>query len=245
MEDVGHLFRSQLTTDDVADYRNVDPRIGTLEDFNEMNTALKAAGIKVIVDVVPNHCSNDHVWFQDALKAGKGSEERRRFHFYDGWFSILYIDLINSFVGIGPGKDQPPQDWQCTFGGPAWSPSGTGDGQWYLHSFDSSQPDWNWDHPDIVADFLKTIKFWADRGVSGFRVDVADSCKKQMDIAIKLNAAERHAISEEHSKVGSTVVDPMRDLDEVLEVYKGWRKVFNQYDPPITYVSFIRMKTYD
>jgi hypothetical protein len=140
-------------------------------------------------------------------------------------------------IGTGPNKDQPPQDWMCIFGGSAWSPSGMDDGTFYLHTFDSSQPDWNWDHPDVVADFLKTIKFWADRGVSGFRVDVADQCKKHMNLAMRLNWKERQAITAEHKKYGSPVVDPMRDLDEILEVYKGWREVFNRYDPPITYVQ--------
>ncbi len=148
---------------DVDDYRDVDPRIGTLAEFDVMIAALHAAGIKVIVDIVPNHCGSGHEWFQTAIAAPAGSPERERFHFRDG---------------LGEDKTEPPSDWQSIFGGSAWEP--VGDGQYYLHMFAPEQPDWNWAHPDVRADFLKTLRFWSDRGVDGFRVDVAMTLEKDM-----------------------------------------------------------------
>lgn len=148
---------------DVDDYRDVDPRIGTLAQFDEMLSSLHAAGIRVIVDIVPNHSSNRHRYFRQALAAGAGSPERERYVFRDG---------------IGPDKSQPPSDWRSVFGGSAWEP--VGDGQFYLHQFAVEQPDFNWDHPDVRAEFLETLRFWSDRGVDGFRVDVADMLAKDM-----------------------------------------------------------------
>ncbi|WVF67028.1 hypothetical protein IAT40_001771 [Kwoniella sp. CBS 6097] len=207
---------------DVADYRDVDPKIGTLEDFGEMVAALKNVGVKVMVDIVPNHCSDDHEWFQAAIKAGKGSPERERFIFRDG---------------LGPNKDQPPTDWQCTFGGPAWSPSGTDDGQWYYHMFDSSQPDWNWNHPDVREDFLKTLRFWGDRGVAGFRIDVAHALVKDMSAPLP-NWADLSKLTYHKLQNGNAgLIHPIMDRDEVHDVYKSWRRVFDEYNPPLMAVA--------
>jgi alpha-glucosidase len=204
-----------LTTDDVADYRDVDPKIGTLADFDAMMTAFKAAGIKVIVDIVPNHSSDDHVWFQEALRSPKGSPARDRYIFRDG---------------LGPNKDQPPSDWVCIFGGSAWEP--VGDGQWYLHLFDTSQPDFNWRHPEVRADFLTT-----DRGVSGFRVDVAHGLAKDMSEPLK-SQEEMHTLFLETIENGARPnIHPLWDRDEVHEIYREWRKVFDEYDPPLTAVA--------
>ncbi|WRT65341.1 uncharacterized protein IL334_002284 [Kwoniella shivajii] len=207
---------------DVADYRDIDPKIGTLEDFDEMSAALKAAGIKVMVDIVPNHSSDDHEWFQAALKAGKGSAERERYIFRDG---------------LGPNKDQAPTDWICTFGGPAWSPSGVDDGQWYFHWFDSSQPDFNWEHPDVKADFLKTLRFWGDRGVSGFRIDVAHGLTKDMKEPLP-DWKELSDMTTRKLTSGNAGLDhPLYDRDEVHDIYRSWRKLFNQYNPPLMAVA--------
>ncbi|KAK8861758.1 hypothetical protein IAR55_002581 [Kwoniella newhampshirensis] len=207
---------------DVADYRNVDPRIGTLEEFDEMLGALKSVGIKVMVDIVPNHSSDDHEWFQAALKAGKGSKEREKFIFRDG---------------LGPNKDQPPTDWKSKFGGPSWSPSGTNDGQWYFHMFDSSQPDWNWDHPEVRADFIETLRFWGDRGVAGFRIDVADALTKDMSDDLPSWEELTKLTHKKLSNGNGHLIHPLLDRDEVHDVYRSWRKVFNEYDPPLIAVA--------
>ncbi|ORX34851.1 putative alpha-glucosidase [Kockovaella imperatae] len=207
---------------DVADYRNVDPRIGTLDDFDEMMAALNKAGIKVIVDIVPNHTSNDHEWFKEALAAGKGSAARERYIFMDG---------------KGPNKDQPPTDWESVFGGPAWSPSGQNDGQWYYHWFDSSQPDFNWNNEDVKADFLKTFRFWGDRGVSGFRIDVAHGCAKDMSGELPSYKELAEMTAKKLSNGNADLIHPIYDRDEVQDIYKTWRKIFNEYSPPLIAVA--------
>src|SRR5690606_14288019 len=147
---------------DVADYRDVDPRFGTLEDFDAMREAAHEAGIRIIVDLVPNHSSSEHAWFKAALAAGPGSAERARYHFRD----------------VDPAKpDTPPNNWQSVFGGPAWSKTPDGK-QWYLHLFDSTQPDLNWDNPEVHAEFHSILRFWLDRGADGFRIDVAHGMVK-------------------------------------------------------------------
>ena len=146
---------------DVADYCDVDPRFGTLADFDVMLTEAHARGIRVIIDLVPNHSSDEHEWFQAALAAPAGSAERARYLFRDG---------------RGAGGDEPPNNWESVFGGPAWTrvvePDGTA-GQWYLHLFDSSQPDFDWTNEEVREEFRRILRFWLDRGVDGFRVDVA------------------------------------------------------------------------
>jgi len=138
-------------------------------------------------------------------------------------------------TGLGEKKDQAPSDWDCLFGGSAWEP--VGDGQWYLHLFDTSQPDFNWDNQEVRDDFIKTLKFWADRGVKGFRIDVAHGCAKDMSEPLP-NKAEMKKSLEAKLKNGSEAnSDRIWDRDEVHEIYKTWREVFNQYDPPLTYVS--------
>ena len=193
---------------DVDDYRDVDPKIGSLADFDGMAAALHAAGIKVIVDIVPNHSSNRHAWFREALASPKGSAARQRYHFRDG---------------KGGNGELPPSDWTAAFGGPAWSQ--VKDGQWYLHTFTPEQPDWNWDNPEVRADFLRTLRFWADRGVDGFRVDVANLLVKDL-------SADLPSKQELEGMDRTSGTHPLMDRDEVHEIYAEWRKVFNEYDPP-------------
>ena len=204
---------------DVADYRDVDPRLGTLEDFDEMVAGLHAAEIKLIADIVPNHSSDQHEWFQQALAAGKGSPERERYIFRDG---------------LGNDGGKPPSDWVSHFGGSAWTritePSGE-PGQWYLHLFAKEQPDWNWENPEIREDFLKTLRFWSDRGVDGFRVDVAHALAKDMSEPLR----SKPSVADELTPVDGK--DPLFDRDEVHNIYAQWRKVFNEYDPPRTAVA--------
>jgi alpha-glucosidase len=198
---------------DVDDYRDVDPKLGTLDDFDEMIGALHAAGLKLIVDIVPNHTSNRHEWFRQALTAAPGSRERNRYIFRDG-----------------KGKDgaQPPSDWPSMFGGSAWER--VPDGQWYLHLFAKEQPDLNWDNREVRDDFLTTLRFWADRGVDGFRVDVAHQLVKDL----REPFPDRASLDLENLPHGS---HPFEDRDEVHEIYAEWRQVFNEYSPPRTAVA--------
>lgn len=199
---------------DVADYRNVDPRLGTLADFDEMAAAIHDAGMKIIVDIVPNHSSDQHAWFQEALAAGKGSAARARYIFRDGQ---------------GANGELPPSDWGSIFGGPAWTR--VPDGQWYLHLFASEQPDFNWDNREIRDDFLATLRFWSDRGVDGFRIDVAHALSKDLSEPLP-NKAELRRLEKLHN--GS---NPLWDRDQVHEIYAEWRALFNEYNPPRTAVA--------
>ncbi|HLP23710.1 MAG TPA: glycoside hydrolase family 13 protein [Microbacteriaceae bacterium] len=199
---------------DVADYRDVDPKLGSLADFDEMIAAYHDRGIRVFVDVVPNHSSNLHVWFQEALAAAPGSPERDRYIFRDG---------------KGASGELPPNDWPSHFGPTGWTrttnPDGT-PGQWYLHLFAPEQPDFNWDNPEVIADFEKTMRFWSDRGVDGFRIDVAHALKKDMSEPYpKIKGYDLKYIPQDGSH-------HLFDRDDVMDVYRGWRKIFNSYDPP-------------
>jgi alpha-glucosidase len=146
---------------DVADPTDVDPIFGTLADFDALVTEAHARGIRITVDIVPNHFSDQHAWFQQALAAAPGSPERARFIFRDG---------------RGPDGELPPNNWPAMFGGSAWQR--VPDGQWYLHLFAPEQPDLNWDNPEVTAEFERILRFWMDRGADGFRVDVAHSMAK-------------------------------------------------------------------
>lgn len=204
---------------DVADYRDVAPELGTLADFDEMVAALHDAGIKVVVDIVPNHTSDQHVWFQEALRSPKGSPARNRYIFRDG---VIDED----------GNNNPPSDWICMFGGPQWDQ--VEDGQWYLHTFAPEQPDLNWDNPEVRQEFEDILAFWSDRGVDGFRIDVAHSLVKDQDVVFGPDPLPTWEELEAMPWDGS---HPVWDRDEVHDVYKGWRKVFNSYDPPRTAVA--------
>ena len=194
---------------DVDDYRDVDPQLGTLADFDEMTARLHARGIKVIVDIVPNHTSNRHAWFREALVAPRGSPARDRYIFRDG---------------RGPDGAQPPSDWPSLFGGPAWTR--VRDGQWYLHLFAVEQPDLNWQNRQVRDDFLTTLRFWSDRGVDGFRVDVAHGLAKDLSEPLELLEVQAGLVSSPHG------THPLWDRDEVHGIYAEWRQVFNEYDPP-------------
>ena len=206
------FYPSQLADGgyDVDDYRNVDPKLGTMDDFDALAKAAHADGIKIVVDIVPNHSSNLHEWFKAALAAKPGSPERDRYIFRDG---------------KGPNGDEPPTNWQNHFGGPAWTR--VPDGQWYLHMFTKEQPDWNWKNEDVRADFIKTLRFWLDHGADGFRVDVAHGLAKDLD----RDDLDDYVVwcTNDQPEDGS---HPVIDRDEVHDIYHEWRKVFNEYDPP-------------
>jgi alpha-glucosidase len=197
---------------DVDDYRDVDPHLGTLADFDELTARLHANEIKIIVDIVPNHTSSRHAWFTEALATPKGSRARDRYIFRDGQ---------------GAGGAEPPSDWASMFGGPAWTR--VADGQWYLHLFAAEQPDLNWENREVRQDFLTTLRFWSDRGVDGFRVDVAHGLAKNLAEPLEPLAGGRHPGAEWAGPAGT---HPLWDRDEVHDIYAEWRQVFNEYDPP-------------
>ena len=197
---------------DVSDYCDVDPLFGTLADFDEMLAQAHARGIRLIVDLVPNHSSDQHVWFQEALTAAPGSRERARYLFRDG---------------RGLDGDVPPNNWESVFGGPAWTrvvePDGTL-GQWYLHLFDSSQPDFDWSNEEVREEFRRVLRFWLDRGVDGFRVDVAHGL-------IKADGLPDHAPDPEGGSMGGDEADvPYWGQDGVHEIYRDWHALLAEYD---------------
>jgi alpha-glucosidase len=175
---------------DVADYRDIDPLFGTLASAVDLINEAHSMGLKVIIDIVPNHCSDRHPLFQAALAAGPGSPERELF-----WF-----------------RDEPANDWTSRFGGPAWTR--VPDGQWYLHLFAPEQPDWNWDNPLVRQDFETTLRFWLDRGVDGFRIDVAEALVKDLN-----------------------TVDGYSNQEGVHEIYRSWRKIADGYPQKAVFVG--------
>ncbi|MGZ4343296.1 MAG: glycoside hydrolase family 13 protein [Solirubrobacteraceae bacterium] len=203
---------------DVSDLRGIEPLFGTLDDARAMIAEAHGLGLRVLLDIVPNHLSDQHVWFQEALAAGPGSRERARFIFRDG---------------RGPDGAQPPNDWRSNFGGVAWTrvPDRDGSpGQWYLHLFTPEQPDVDWTNPEVREEFDQTMRFWFDMGVDGFRIDVAHGLAKADGLP----------------DVGSTVWPPAGsdrvphphwDRDEVHEIYRMWRALADDYDDPRVFVA--------
>ncbi|MDP1805057.1 MAG: alpha-amylase family glycosyl hydrolase, partial [Acidimicrobiales bacterium] len=199
---------------DVADYRGVEPAFGTADEAAALVEEAHSIGLRVILDIVPNHSSDEHEWFRAALAAGPGSPERARYIFRPG--------RRDEF-----GADGPPIDWRSVFGGPAWQR--VADGEWYLHLFDVKQPDLNWDLPEVRAEFESILRFWFDRGVDGFRIDVAHSLVK--DPALPDVGPDRQM-----DTVGEGG-HPFWDLDGVHEVYRGWRAVADSYTDPKIFVA--------
>ena len=185
---------------DVSDYRAVDPRLGSLADFDTLVEQARARGIRVLVDLVPNHCSAEHPLFQRALAAPPGSPERSLFIFREG---------------RGPGGAEPPNNWPSRFGGRAWTR--VPDGQWYLHLFDDSQPDWNWRDPRVPVMFEEVLRFWLDRGIGGFRVDVAHGLFKDPELADVPDATLTNRPSAYYHR------------PEIHAVYRSWRAILDSY----------------
>ncbi|MGW6445588.1 glycoside hydrolase family 13 protein [Lentzea sp. NPDC055074] len=191
---------------DVADPRDVDPLFGDLAAFDRLVADAHEHNIRVTVDLVPNHSSDLHVWFQEALQAGPGSMERARYIFREG----------RGFDG-----SQPPNNWVSVFGGPAWTR--VPDGQWYLHLFAPEQPDLNWEHPEVRADLEQTLRFWLDRGVDGFRIDVAHGMAKPEGLPdMEIRTQVPGVLSDD-------VHDPRFDNDGVHEIHRMIRKVMDGY----------------
>lgn len=193
---------------DVADYRRIDPRYGTTDEAELFIAEAADLGIRVLVDLVPNHSSWEHAWFVEALASPPGSAARDRYHFCPGQ---------------GANGEQPPNNWQSVFGGPAWTQ--VDDGEWYLHLFDTSQPDFNWEHPEVKDEFIDILRFWLDRGAAGFRVDVAHSLVKAPGYPDEAEAARA---TNDHPAVGPD--HPFWDRDEIHPIVRTWRQVLDEYD---------------
>ncbi|PRX44515.1 alpha-glucosidase [Prauserella shujinwangii] len=189
---------------DVADYRAVDPLFGDLDEAKGLVADAHARGLRVIVDVVPNHTSAQHPWFVEALAADPGSPARARYLFRDG---------------TGPGGAEPPNDWESVFGGPAWTR--VPDGQWYLHLFDPAQPDLNWENPEVHEEFADILRFWLDLGVDGVRIDVAHGM-------VKADGLPDTGRTEQIGLLGHGEL-PYFDQDGVHEIYREWRKILDSY----------------
>ncbi|MFU8852953.1 glycoside hydrolase family 13 protein [Micromonospora sp. SL1-18] len=195
---------------DVTDHRDVDPLFGDLADFDAMIADAHALGLRIIVDLVPNHTSSQHPWFETALAAGPGSPERERYLFADG---------------KGDQGELPPNDWESIFGGPAWTR--VADGQWYLHLFDPAQPDLNWRHPQVRAEFEDILRFWLDRGVDGFRIDVAHGMIKAEGLPdVGFNSM---TTGQRQSELLGRGRLPYFDQDEVHDIYRAWRPILDRY----------------
>lgn len=197
---------------DVADYFDVDERFGGLAEAQRFIEEAHRHRMRVIIDIVPNHTSDQHEWFRAALAAGPGSPERARY-----WFR----------PGSGPDGSQPPNDWCSVFGGPAWSRVTEAEGsagEWYLHLFAPEQPDLNWDDASVRAGFEQVLRFWLDRGVDGFRIDVAHALAKDPSLPdLGTDAARLSAMR-------GAGTHPHWDRDEVLDVYRAWRQLIRGHD---------------
>jgi len=194
---------------DVADYMDIEPAYGTLAQAEQLIKETHEHGIKFIVDIVPNHTSSEHKWFQAALKAAPGSQERERFIFRDG---------------KGENGELPPNNWEAVFGGPAWERITEADGtpgQWYLHLFAIEQPDLNWENQEVKDHLEDVLKFWLDRGVDGFRIDVAHGMVKEAGLPDIRHDVTAAMLGTEHK--------PFWDQEGVHDIYRSWRKIFDSY----------------
>jgi alpha-glucosidase len=208
---------------DVADYCDVDPLFGDLAGFDALLGRAHDLGLRMIIDLVANHCSIEHPLFRAALAAGPGSSERARFHFRPG---------------RGPGGGQPPNDWPSVFGGPAWTrvtePDGT-PGEWYLHLYTPEQPDWNWADPRTAALFDDVLRFWFDRGVDGLRIDVAHGFTKAAGLPDLGDLLARYR----PMRLGS--IAHASDQEGNHEIFRGWRRIADSYDPPRMLVGEVNL----
>lgn len=187
---------------DVADYRDVDPIFGTLADMDALIAACHDRSLKITLDFVPNHTSHEHPWFRAAIAAGPGSPERARYHFRPG---------------RGDHGELPPNNWRSVFGGPSWTRVTEADGQpgeWYYHLFAPEQPDLNWRNPEVLPEFTDVLRFWLDRGIDGFRIDVSDAPMKDPDFPDTADAQP---------------VIPKDEASGVHDIYRAFRAVFDDY----------------
>ena len=201
---------------DVSDYKDIDPLFGTLSDFDQLVEEGKKRGIGIIVDLVPNHSSSEHPWFIEALKSPKGSPARERYMFRDG---------------KGENGELPPNNWESVFGGPAWTQ--VADGQWYLHIFDSSQPDFNWKNAEVLEEFEGVLRFWLDRGAAGFRIDVAHGLVKAEGLPDVVENNSTMSGEDGDKPKDRETPHPFWGQEGVHEIIREWRKVLDEYQDRI------------
>lgn len=195
---------------DVADYTDVAPQHGTLDDFDRLVADAHQRGLRVVVDIVPNHTSSHHAWFRSAL-GDRDSEFRDHYLWRD------------------PAPDGgPPNNWVSHFGGPAWTLD-EATGQYWCHLFLPEQPDLNWDNPAVADAFDDILRFWCDRGVDGFRIDVAHGLKKHPSFADNPQPREPEDPAHPGQIFGS--FDHLYDLDQDdnVEIYRRWNAVVRPY----------------
>ncbi|WP_328550188.1 glycoside hydrolase family 13 protein [Streptomyces sp. NBC_00366] len=197
---------------DVSDFRDIHPAYGALDEARKLITEAHELGLRVILDIVPNHVSDQHAWFQEALAAAPGSPARERFIFREG---------------RGENASEPPNDWHAAFGGPTWTR--TPDGQWYLHLFAPEQPDLNWDNDEVRAEFESILRFWFDLGVDGFRIDVAHGMAKDPALP-DLGLTEFSVIAHEDNH-------PHWDREGVHDIFRSWRAIADSYPDPRVFVA--------
>ncbi len=194
---------------DVSDYRDIDPDYGTLEDLDTLVREAGRGGIRILMDLVPNHTSDRHAWFVDARR---GKDAARR----------------DYYVWADPKPDgSPPNNWVSIFGGPAWEldePSG----QYYLHNFEAAQPDLNWWSEDVRREFDEIVRFWWDRGVAGFRIDVCNMMIKDKDLRDNPPATEDDPIEQQFMGVRYVY---NTDRPEAHDILRHWRTVAETYVP--------------
>lgn len=201
---------------DVTDYRLVDPRLGEVADVEDLIDAAHAKDMKIFMDIVPNHTSSAHAWFQEVLHSEPGSPAWDRYVIKEG---------------KGANHEIPPTNWQSVFHGDAWTPLVLANGEktqyWYLHIFDSSQPDVNWENQEVRVEFESILKFWFDLGIDGFRIDVAHGLIKDQSFP----DIDYESIPEQEL-LGDPILSPFWDQDGVHDVYRSWRKLADSYDTP-------------
>jgi len=206
---------------DVSDYKDIDPLFGDLGDFDALVADSQKLGIRIIVDLVPNHSSDQHPWFQEALNSPAGSAARNRYIFRDG---------------KGENGELPPNNWPSVFGGAAWTRITEADGtpgQWYLHIFDSSQPDFNWDNQEVRDEFISVLRFWLDRGAGGFRIDVAHGLVKAEGLPDVEESLTTMSGEDANKPKDRSKPHPFWGQEGVHEIIRQWRKVIDEYDDRI------------
>ncbi len=199
---------------DVEDYYQIDPIFGTMRDFDELLSLAHDHGIKILLDMVLNHTSNKHQWFQE-------SEKNRNNPFRDYY---IWRD------GKKPRGKKPPNNWKSVFGGSAWTYDSNTE-QWYYHHFLPEQPDLNYRNPKVKEEMFKVVKFWLDKGVDGFRLDVIHHIFEDPDL--KDNPWSWRLFPSDHSDAFLFQEHKYcQDLPENIEFVRELRAVVDEYDPP-------------